>query len=262
MMLKLYHAPNSPCAQKVRLSLHEKKLDYEGVLVDLMRKENLQQTYLAINPNGVVPTLIDDGNTILESSIICEYLEDRFPEKPLRSGDAIGRARTRLWAKKVDDKIHPSSGVILFGAIVRRAFVNQTPEERVAMLARIPDPVRRERQADLLEHGLQSAALLPAIKVFMDMADAIEAATKTAPWMLGDTLSLVDFMLTPYVRILHNFELTRVFEERPALAAWFDRVQQTGGYQQGILGYEPPEDVIRRKAFLPMIKPKLEPLFV
>ena len=70
-MLVLYHASHSTCSQKVRLVLHEKRLKFNEVRLDLGKKDQLKPEYLAINPNAVVPTLVDDGIPIIESSVIC-----------------------------------------------------------------------------------------------------------------------------------------------------------------------------------------------
>ena len=78
-MLTLYTHPMSPCAQKVRITLAEKALDYESVHIDLPNKENLQDWYLKLNPAGVVPTLVDGDNVIKESSLICEYMTEASP---------------------------------------------------------------------------------------------------------------------------------------------------------------------------------------
>ncbi|MEM1103907.1 MAG: glutathione S-transferase family protein, partial [Pseudomonadota bacterium] len=82
-MLALYHSPYSTCSQKVRLCLAEKGLDYEKRDVDLARQEHLTEAYLALNPNGVVPTLVHDDAVVIDSSVICEYLDEVFPETPL-----------------------------------------------------------------------------------------------------------------------------------------------------------------------------------
>ena len=82
-MLALYTHPMSPCAQKVRIVLAEKGLEWEKRHVSLPDKENLKPDYLKLNPLGVVPTLVDDERPIIESSIICEYLEDKFPDPPV-----------------------------------------------------------------------------------------------------------------------------------------------------------------------------------
>lgn len=95
MSLILYTHPMSPCAQKVRIVLTEKSLCWESRYVDLPGKENLTEAYLKLNPLGVVPTLVEDGHSIIESSIICEYLEDRFPTPRLRPDSALATATMR-----------------------------------------------------------------------------------------------------------------------------------------------------------------------
>ena len=82
-MLELYHANHSTCSQKVRLCLAEKGLDFEGHLINLATKEQLDPEYLKLNPNGVVPSLVHDGVVIMDSSVICEYLDEVFPENSL-----------------------------------------------------------------------------------------------------------------------------------------------------------------------------------
>ena len=82
-MLILYNAPHSTCSQKVRLCLAEKKLPFQEIKLDLgAGKDHLKPDYLKLNPNGVVPTLVDDGGRSSISSVICEYLDERYPESP------------------------------------------------------------------------------------------------------------------------------------------------------------------------------------
>src|SRR5882757_7265217 len=70
-MLKLYNAAHSTCSQKVRICLAEKDLPFEDIKLDLGKgKDHLKPEYLKINPNGVVPTLVDDGSIIVDSSVI------------------------------------------------------------------------------------------------------------------------------------------------------------------------------------------------
>ena len=78
-MLDLYHANHSTCSQKVRLCMAEKGLEYESHLINLATKEQLDPDYLRINPNGVVPSLVHDGLVVIDSSVICEYLDETTP---------------------------------------------------------------------------------------------------------------------------------------------------------------------------------------
>ena len=102
-MLELYHSGLTTCSKQVRHCLREKGLKYESKYVELWRYENLSPDYLKLNPNGVVPTLVHDGTPVINSFCINEYIEDAFPEPPLRPADATERARMRYWAWTADE---------------------------------------------------------------------------------------------------------------------------------------------------------------
>ena len=79
-MLVLYHNDMSTCAQKVRATLAEKDLAWDGHELNLRTGDQHKPQFLKLNPRGVVPVLVHDGNVIIESNIIMEYLEDAFPD--------------------------------------------------------------------------------------------------------------------------------------------------------------------------------------
>ena len=83
-MITLYHHGSSVCAAKVRIVLAEKSLPWDGVYVDILRGDQFDPAYMKLNPKAVVPTLVHDGKVIVESSVICEYLDETFPDPPLK----------------------------------------------------------------------------------------------------------------------------------------------------------------------------------
>jgi glutathione S-transferase len=95
--LLLYDFDGSPCARRVRITLLEKQLDWHREVIDLSRLEQRNPAYLAINPNGFVPTLAHGERVIYESNVITEYLDDAFPERPLYPDDAWQLAQVRMW---------------------------------------------------------------------------------------------------------------------------------------------------------------------
>ena len=90
-MLELYHNNMSVCAQKVRVALAEKGITYTARALDIRAGETHTPEYRALNPKGVVPTLVVDGQPIVESAIICEYLEEKYPTPTLFPKDFIKR---------------------------------------------------------------------------------------------------------------------------------------------------------------------------
>ena len=105
-MLKLYHYWSSVCSQKARMCLAEKKLQWQSHHVDLFNFENYQPWYTALNPKAVVPTLDQDGRILIEFNVILEYLEDNFPETPLRPDDLYARSQMRLWVYNSEELAH------------------------------------------------------------------------------------------------------------------------------------------------------------
>lgn len=102
--LELYNAPQSTCSQRVRFVLHAKGLAFEEHRLDLFAGDQLQPTYLKLNPNGVVPTLVHDGAPVIDSAVIMEYLEEVFPDRrTLVPADPLSRARMRALIRFMDE---------------------------------------------------------------------------------------------------------------------------------------------------------------
>src|ERR1700732_1246450 len=100
-MMILHHGWRSSASRRVRLCLEEKGLAYEGHVVDMAKMEHHSPDYLKINPLGVIPTLIHDGRPLHESGTICEYLDESFPDPPLRPETPYERALLRNWIRHI-----------------------------------------------------------------------------------------------------------------------------------------------------------------
>ena len=107
--MKLYSYWRSSAAYRVRIALNLKDIEHEIVPVSLIKDggEHRQPAYLAVNPQGLVPTLVDDETTIGQSGAILEYLEETVPEPALLPPDAAARARVRQIMNIVCCDIHP-----------------------------------------------------------------------------------------------------------------------------------------------------------
>jgi maleylacetoacetate isomerase len=105
--LKLYDYFRSSAAFRVRIALNLKGIPYEQVSIHLRRKEQSAPDYLALNPTGLVPALEDDGQILIQSLAIIEYLDETHPEPPLLPRDPAGRARVRALAAVIACDIHP-----------------------------------------------------------------------------------------------------------------------------------------------------------
>lgn len=102
MPIVFYAGSGSPYAWRVWLALEAKTLPYELRMLSFSKGEHKTPAYLALNPRGKVPALVDDGAVITESSAIVAYLEEKYPDKPLLPADLVERARIRRIASEVD----------------------------------------------------------------------------------------------------------------------------------------------------------------
>ncbi|TAK53118.1 MAG: maleylacetoacetate isomerase [Betaproteobacteria bacterium] len=105
MRLYTFFRGSSPF--RVRIALNLKGLAYDPVFVHLGRGEQASPEYRAVNPQGLVPTLEDDGIRLPQSLAIIEYLEEKYPQPPLLPRDPAGRARVRALSLVVACEIHP-----------------------------------------------------------------------------------------------------------------------------------------------------------
>ena len=96
-MIQLYHYEPTANSAKLLIVLHEKGIPFASHWVDLHRFEQHDADFLRINPHGQVPVLVVGNYTITESTVIMEYLDDAFPEAPLRPVDHVERAHMRTW---------------------------------------------------------------------------------------------------------------------------------------------------------------------
>jgi maleylacetoacetate isomerase/maleylpyruvate isomerase len=105
--MKLYSYWRSSAAYRVRIALNLKQLEHEIVACDLVAGAHRRSDYLDLNPQGLVPALVSEGQVLTQSLAIIEYLEERFPQPPLLPADSPGRARVRAMAQSICCDIHP-----------------------------------------------------------------------------------------------------------------------------------------------------------
>jgi maleylacetoacetate isomerase len=105
--MKLWGYFRSSAAFRVRIALNLKRLSYEQASIHLRKNEQGQPDFLALQPQGLVPALDDDGDVLIQSMAIIEYLDETHPTPPLLPGHPVDRARVRALAQAVACDIHP-----------------------------------------------------------------------------------------------------------------------------------------------------------
>ena len=230
-MLELYHNDMSTCAQKVRLTLAEKGLEWEGHHMNLRKGDTRTPEYIKMNPGAVVPTLIDNGTIICESTVIMEYLEDAYPEPSQHPKDPVERARMRGWLKQLDEGLHAAVGTIS-GAVAFRyqTMAGRTEAEVIEHINLIPEPERRDRTMENNLKGVESNYFTPAIKRWDKLFSDMEAALGGNTWLTGEEYSLADIAYTPYLTRMDHLKFMGLFDQRSQILDWYGRVKARPNY--------------------------------
>ena len=233
-MLTLYHNDMSVCAAKVRTALLEKGLECAFIHLDLRAGDAQKPDYLRLNPNAVVPTLVHNDRVIIESTVICEFIDDEWPDPPLKPADSVGRARMRLWTKQLDEGLHAAVGSLSFAIAFRHQMLARSTEDRTKWLVGIPQQDRRERLQSLLELGLQSPYFAPAVKRYAKLFDDFENALEHGSWLAGERFSLADIAFAPYLARLRHLGFDILFDRHPHATDWARRVAERPSVLGGV----------------------------
>ena len=107
MSITVYEHPLSPYAQKVKIALDEKGIAYEAKMPAAIGTGRVDQAFLSANPRGEVPALIDGDVAIFDSTIILEYIEDKWSVPALLPKEPVARARARMVEEVMDTAFEP-----------------------------------------------------------------------------------------------------------------------------------------------------------
>jgi maleylacetoacetate isomerase len=110
-MRELYTFFRSSTSYRLRIALAHKGLDYTAHYVSLPKMEHRAEGYRRINPQGLVPLLVDGGRTLIQSMAMIEYLDEAYPEPPLMPKTIDGRAYVRAVSQIIGCEIHPLNNV-------------------------------------------------------------------------------------------------------------------------------------------------------
>jgi len=238
-MLELYHNVNSVCAQKVRVALAEKGLDYREHLIDL-RGGQFDPAYMKLNPNAVVPTLVHDGKPVIESSVILYYLDEAFPKPPLMPQDPHARATVRLYNKLIDEYVHNSCTILTFATAFRPWFAGLSGDEIQARLAKSPSRQRTEYKVDVALHGLDSKFARQALDYHLKLLKMMDASLERGAWLAGEQFSLADAAVIPYILRLDLLRLAKLFSEKTR--SWYSRMRERASVKKEMLERMTPQD--------------------
>lgn len=223
-MIELWHEWNSVHSFKVRVVLAEKGLEWADHRVELLKFEQLRPDYLRLNPNGVVPTLVHDGRVIVESSVICEYLDEAFREPAMMPAGPFARSQGRRWLKYHDDVAHAAMRKASFQLLYKPLLKQIPPAELALRLRNHPDPERARNFREAASGDVDFSAVGEAMAQFALIAARIDVALEGRAWLSGDSFGLADAAMAPFAERIDNLGMRFVWASRPRGDAWAERI--------------------------------------
>ena len=235
-MITLYHNNGSSCSQKVRFVLEEKKIPWQSKELNLREGDQFNEEYVALNHKAVVPTLVHNEDIIIESAIICQYLDEFFDGPSLSPEDALGRANMRQWIQPIDEHLHADISVIshaiVFADEIRAA--NNTDEKLNNYLSKIPDPDKRNLRRELITKSTKAGPFKSSLLRYKKFVSRVNDALENRPYILGNDLTIADVVCLPYVLRFQHLNQSNLLNELPEIQRWFERMSDTDGYRLGI----------------------------
>ena len=226
MPFVLYNAPQSTCSQRVRFVLNAKKLPFEEVKLDLLAGDQLKHEYLALNPNGVVPTLVHDGTPVIDSSVIIEYLDEVFPERESFTPKELAkRAAMRALMRFIDEMPAAAVRVPTFNLAFLPRFAAMSEEEFVAFAE--SKPLRKEFMLKMGRAGFPEKDMNEALdrlgRTLVRMESSI--LSSGGPWLQGVRPTLADVALMPAIVRMADLGLDTMWKGKPLVARWYGEIR-------------------------------------
>lgn len=234
--LHLFHFVLSNCSQRVRLALAEKGLSWTSHHLDLSKNEHITAEYQAINPKGVVPTLVHDGLVVTESNDILWYLEDVFPNPALVPGDPAELALVRKSIVKASQS-QDAIKIITFDRLFRHFLkLEQSDIQFLENHRHNRDVV--QFMEDFYEDGDSwQVRVNAAEKDIAFVLSALDAALEKNYWLSGNNYGLAD--VSWVVNIHRLIKVGYSLSQYMHVQHWFDSASSREAFSDAVVNYQP-----------------------
>jgi glutathione S-transferase len=225
MPFMLYNAPQSTCSQRVRFVLNAKGQPFAEQKLDLLAGDQLKPEYLALNPNGVVPTLDHDGNIVTDSSVIIEYLDEVMPQQSFTPRHPVKRAAMRSLMRFIDEMPAAAVRVPTFNLAFLPRFAAMTEDEFVAFAE--SKPLRKEFMMAMGRKGFPQKEMDGAMGRLRRSYERMDESIKDSggPWLLGSDITLADVSVMPAMVRMADLNREDDWADLPRVAKWYELIR-------------------------------------
>ena len=140
----------------------------------------------------------------------------------------------RLWTKQLDEGVHAATSVVSSAIAFRYQKLAAGMEALEEFHKKMPDPVKREKSWENITKGVESRFFAEAVKRFDRLLADMETTLSDTPWLAGKEFSLADIGYAPYVTRLDHLQLQFLWDKRPHIPDWYDRVRERRGYTEAL----------------------------
>lgn len=242
----LFHFSSSNCSQRVRFVLEEKRVAWESHQVNLAKCENATSEFIALNPRGVVPVLVHNGKTIIESNDIIKYVDEHFDGSVLspRSGPDMEFLEASL---ERSSRFHVPFKLIMYEFLfkpIRR--MNERELEAYAAGTQRADLIDFMTEFSSKE-GFSRERITAALTEVKDAFSYLEARLETKEWLTGDEFGLTDIS---WVVNLHRFRhMYYPLDTFPRVQAWLKRMEARPAFDRAITQFDSKKVVMFFKVY-------------
>ncbi|MGB6322009.1 MAG: glutathione S-transferase family protein, partial [Xanthobacteraceae bacterium] len=235
-MVELYHFWSSVCSVRCRMALEEKGVKWTSRYIDLFKFDQLKPEYLAINPDGIVPTLVHDGEPIRESTIINEYIDAAFPGPALTPREPLQQARMREFIRKCEDGFDGIVKLTMVKYILPKLRNRWSDDELIKRAAQRPMRYYQDVHSRAVRGEITAAELAEARVAIEELLDRLERTLDPEPWIIGKTLTLADIAVAPYVFRLSALGSDQFWskDRRPRINDWYARLSARPAFQTAV----------------------------
>ncbi|MEM8660846.1 MAG: glutathione S-transferase family protein [Pseudomonadota bacterium] len=231
----LYHFATSNCSQRVRFVLEEKGIHWESHHISLIKCENATPEFIAINPKGVVPVLVHDGTTVIESNDIIQYLDSYFDGPLLSPTKELDQAYLKTSLEQ-SSKFQAAFKLLMHEFLfkpVRRMNADELSEYETGTRNKELAAFMREFSS---AKGFSESKIIAAIAEAECVLRNLEERLANSHWLSGQEFGLADIS---WVVNVHRFSHMRYpMESYPRVGAWLGRMRSRPAYKQAISKYE------------------------
>jgi len=179
----------------------------------------------------VVPTLVDDGDVIVDSSVICEYLDEKYPSPGLTPDDLVGRAHMRAWMRYLEEVPTAAVRVPSFNMGFLPRFAGLNEQQFRAEQSDIR-PIRKHFYRRMGTTGFRRADVEAALEQIDSTCARMEKALEHGPWLMGSQYTIADIVVTPSIDRMADLGYAKIWDGKyPRVTDWYARMQARPAFQ-------------------------------